>query len=92
MSDLESSLLLLGDGLDGLPHSSRTLLPVDHNLEALKVGQIGARLPLSELLREGGSGPLLGDISLLAGLHEGAGASATSDRELHPGQGQSFQW
>ena len=91
MADLVSSLLL-GDGLDGLPHSSSALLPVDHNLEALEIGQISARLPLGELLSEGSGGPLGGDLGSLASLHEGAGAGAAGNRDLHPGEGQSFQW
>ena len=91
MSDWESSLLL-PDGLEGLLDSGAALLPVDHDLEALDVGKVGASSPLGELLGEGSGSPLALKLGSFGGLHEGAGAGAASDRELHPGKGQSLHW
>lgn len=91
MSDLEGSLLL-PDGLEGLLDGGSALLPVDHNLEALEIGKTSTGLPLGELLGQGVGSPLGLDLGSLGGLKEGAGAGTASDRDLHPGKRQSFQW
>ena len=90
MSDSEGSLLL-GDGLDGLPDSGATLLPVDHNLETLEVVKAGAGSSLGELLGERGGSPLLTDLGGLGSLDKGAGAGTAGDVDLHPGHGKSLQ-
>ena len=56
-SDVACSLLL-GDNLNLLSDGEGSLLPVDHDLEALKVGEVLASGSLGELLRDGHGGPL----------------------------------
>lgn len=93
-SDSGGSLLLLvlGDRLDLLSDGQASLLSVDHDLEALEVGQVGARLSLGELLGDGHGGPLVSERSLLDGPEKGARAGAALDRERQLGQRQSLQW
>jgi len=75
-SDLEDSLLL-GDDLNLLLDGEGSLLSVDHNLEALEVGEGSTEVSLSELFSDGHLGPLGVKIGLLACLDEGTSAGST---------------
>ena len=86
-----SDSLLLGDDLDLLVDGNAPLFLVDHNLEALKVAEVLAGVPCSELLGEGGGSPLGSEIGLLGGLGKSASASAAGDRDLHLGKRDSLQ-
>ena len=87
-----SRSLLLGDDLDLLVDGNAPLFLVDHNLEALKITEVLAGVPCSELLGEGGGSPLVSEIGLLGGLSESASASAASNGNLHLGKRDSLQW
>lgn len=90
MSDCGSSLLL-GDDLDLLSDGEASVLFVDHDLEALQVGQVGTGVPGGQLLSEGSGGPLLVQIGGLNSLSEGAGAGATLDANLHSGEREPLE-
>ena len=90
-SDVACSLLL-GDDLNLLSDGEGSLLPVDHDLEALKVGEVLASGSLGELLRDGHGGPLGGQTLLLHNLAKCASAGTTSNRNLHLGQRESLKW
>ena len=88
---LSSSGGLLGDSLNLLLDGEASLLAVDHNLEALDVGEVGAKGSDGKLLGDGGLSPLGSEAGLLGGLDEGSSAGATLKRDLHSGQRQSLQ-
>ena len=90
-SDVDCSLLL-GDDLNLLSDGKALLLPVDHDLEALKVGELRTFLSLSELLSDGHGGPLIGESGLAGGFFKGSSAATTLNGNLQLGQGQSLQW
>ena len=90
-SDVDCSLLL-GDDLNLLSDGKALLLPVDHDLEALEVGELRTFLSLGELLGDGHGGPLFGESGLSGGLLEGSSAATTLNGDLQLGQGQSLQW
>lgn len=83
--------LLLGDDLNLLLDGEASLLSVDHNLEALEVGEVGASVSLCELLGNGGLGPLGGEVHFLGGLHEGASAGTTLNGDHHFGERESLE-
>ena len=84
--------LLLGDDLNLLFDGKRSLLSVDHDLEALEIGEVCAGGSLSELLGNGGSGPLGGEAFLLGSLDQSAGTAATLNVKLHSGERKSLKW
>ena len=84
--------LLLGDDLNLLSDGKASLLPVDHDLEALEVGEICTFLSLGELLSDGHGGPLFSEFGFGDGLFEGSSAGSTLNGDLQLGQGQSLQW
>jgi len=84
--------LLLGDDLNLLFDGKRSLLSVDHDLEALEIGEVCAGGSLSELLGNGGSGPLGGEAFLLGSLDQSAGTAATLNVQLHSGERKSLKW
>jgi hypothetical protein len=64
---------------------------VDHDLEALEVGEVGAEASLDQLLGNGGIGPLGGEIGFLASSDQGASASSFLNVKLHSGERQSLE-
>jgi len=89
-SDWDSSLLL-GDHLHLLADGEGSLLSVDHDLEALEVGEVGAKTSLGQLLSNGGGGPLGGEIGFLGSSDQGASAGSFLDVNLHSGERQSLE-
>ena len=84
--------LLLGDDLNLLSDGKASLLPVDHDLEALEVSEVLAFLANGELLGNWRSGPLFCKTGFGRGLFESACAASTLNIELLSGEGQSLQW
>merc|ERR1711899_223828 len=75
-SDMDCSLLL-GDDLNLLSDGEASLLPVDHDLEALEVGEVSTLSSLGELLGDGHGGPLVSELACGNGLLEGSSAAST---------------
>ena len=86
-----SSGRLLGDSLNLLLDGEASLLAVDHNLEALDVGEVGAEASDGKFLGDGSLSPLGSEAGLLGGFDEGSSAGATLEGDLHSGQRQSLQ-
>ena len=81
-----SLLCALSDELDSLLDGLASLLPVDHYLEALEVGEVSSEASLGKLLGDGGLSPLRREIGLLCSPDKGSGTGATLKGNLHPGQ------
>ena len=90
-SDVDCSLLL-GDDLNLLSDGKASLLPVDHDLEALEVGEVGTLSSLGELNGDGHGGPLVGELAFGDGLLEGSSAASTLNGYLELGQRKSLKW
>jgi hypothetical protein len=78
---LGNSLLNTGRTLSDLADSEGTTLAVDHNSEAVVVGEAGAFSTNGELLSLGGGFPLLVEVEGFNGLKDGASAGAAEDGE-----------
>ena len=87
-SDVDCSLLLGDDLSDG----KASLLPVDHDLEALEVGKVSTLSSLGELLGDGHGGPLFGELGCGNSLLEGSSAASTLNGYLELGQRKSLKW
>ena len=81
----------LGSTSDLLSDSEGSLFSVEHNLEALEVGEVGTSVSLGQLLHEGGLLPGLLQTSGLRGLNQSACAGTTVHLNNRPGEGQSLE-
>lgn len=85
--------LLLADSLrHKLSNGVGSSLSVAHDLEALKIGEVGTGLSNGELLCDGGLGPLLRELEFLGGGQHGASACSTLEWKDELGQGESPGW
>ena len=79
----------LGDGLDLLADGEASSLAVNHNLEALVVGEVGTGVLKSQLLGERHGIPLGSETLLLDGLAKGSSAGTALNVELQLGERES---
>ena len=86
-SCVDSLECLLGE----LSHGEASSLSVDHDGEALHVGEAGASVESGHLLGDGSGVPLLLQAESLGGLEDGGGSGTAEHVQLQLGEGESSQ-